>query len=290
MEFDFTVPTPSPEGNNTTNTNITDTNIADTQVENEKVDLEKSQEDAIVVNLENEKSSSSTSSRISGPSHGSDETSSDSSGISLDEQNEPTTDKISTPPAMTEEEIEAHEKKLRREKKANSINFVTYTILSRLPWKIIPFVISVFIIVEALTVAEWTTDIAKGLGKAVGPENNDAKAAASAFLFTSLTSLSCNILNNQPMTILFTRILQDQNFTTADKPLKGAMFGLILGSNFGANLTLVGALAGIMWHEILKQKGYKLGFFQFAAYGFTLMPLVIIISSAILAIELAIFP
>jgi len=98
------------------------------------------------------------------------------------------------------------------------------------------------------------------------PLSNSTNAAISAFLFCTLTSLSCNILNNQPMTILFTRVIQDENFTTIERPHQGAMYGLILGSNFGANLTLVGALAGIMWAEILKQKGYKLGFFKFAFF------------------------
>jgi len=149
--------------------------------------------------------------------------------------------------------------------------------------------VSVFIIVEALTVAGWTNDIALALSLAIGPDNENANAATSAFLLGTLSSVSCNILNNQPMTILFTRVLEDSNFTVAEKPEIGAMFGLILGSNFGANLTLVGALAGIMWSAILDQKGYKLGFFKFAAIGITIMPLVILVSCGVIAAEVAIF-
>jgi len=245
--------------------------------------------DDTLVSLEGEEpthSSSSTSSKV----NSTEETS--ESSVSLEHLETTEENNTKEEQILSEEELEELEKKRRRDKKANSMNYVTLTILSRLPWKIIPFVISVFIIVEALTVAEWTAQISMGLGKAIGYENNNANVAIASFLFCSLTSVSCNILNNQPMTILFTRVLQnqDQNFTLAEKPFKGAMFGLILGSNFGANLTIVGALAGIMWAEILKQKGYKLGFFKFAQLGFTLMPLVIGVSAGILATELILFP
>jgi len=131
--------------------------------------------------------------------------------------------------------------------------------------------------------------MAMGLTMAIGKENEIANAAASTYLMGWISSLSCNIMNNQPMTILFTRVLQDTNFTIADKPQIGAMFGLILGSNFGANLSLVSSLAGIMWAEILVQKGYHLGFFQFVAIGFTIMPVVILVSCGVIVAEIATF-
>jgi Na+/H+ antiporter NhaD/arsenite permease-like protein len=79
------------------------------------------------------------------------------------------------------------------------------------------------------------------------------------------------------------------------------MFGLIMGSNFGANFTVVGALAGIMWVQILKDKGNQsqryfltptdipISYLQFAKYGFILMPLTVALASGILAIQLEIF-
>jgi len=45
-----------------------------------------------------------------------------------------------------------------------------------------------------------------------------------------------------------------------------------------------------MWIAILEQKGYHLGYIQFAKIGFTIMPLVIAVSCGVLAAELAIFP
>jgi arsenical pump membrane protein len=69
-----------------------------------------------------------------------------------------------------------------------------------------------------------------------------------------LSALACNILNNQPMTILFTKILQHPAFVVDPVAAKAAMYGLIMGSNFGANFTIIGALAGIMWVQILQDK------------------------------------
>lgn len=41
----------------------------------------------------------------------------------------------------------------------------------------------------------------------------------------------------------------------------------IIGSNLGACLTPVGALAGIMWTGLLKSYGVKFSFRQFIGYG-----------------------
>jgi arsenical pump membrane protein len=65
---------------------------------------------------------------------------------------------------------------------------------------------------------------------------------------------------------------------------------LALGSNVGANLTLIGALAGIMWISILKNRGFFLSFAKFAKWGFIITPIVILSSCAFLALELMIFP
>jgi len=51
---------------------------------------------------------------------------------------------------------------------------------------------------------------------------------------------------------------------------------LIIGSNFGANITLVGALAGLMWHKILQDnKIDSINYRIFMKYGFMIMPWVI---------------
>ena len=48
----------------------------------------------------------------------------------------------------------------------------------------------------------------------------------------------------------------------------GAVFATIIGSNAGAFLTPVGALAGIMWTNILKAQNVKMSYLKFMKYGF----------------------
>jgi Na+/H+ antiporter NhaD/arsenite permease-like protein len=117
-------------------------------------------------------------------------------------------------------------------------------------------------------------------------------------VMAGLSIIACNLINNQPMTIAFTRILLHPKFAGVVSPaiLKGASFAVILGSNLGANFTLIGAipgismyrlstdhgklvlsvtitgaLAGVMWARILQEKGLVIGYFQFAKYGLLMM-------------------
>lgn len=66
----------------------------------------------------------------------------------------------------------------------------------------------------------------------------------------------------------------------------GSMFALIIGSNFGANFTLVGALAGLMWHSILKDfKITSITHTTFMKNGFLVMPLVVFNTFSVLYAE-----
>lgn len=69
-------------------------------------------------------------------------------------------------------------------------------------------------------------------------------------------------MNNIPMTLWFTEMIQQQtNLAIA------SVYATIIGSNLGALLTPIGALAGLMWMNILKQKQVHFGFLQFLIYG-----------------------
>ena len=47
------------------------------------------------------------------------------------------------------------------------------------------------------------------------------------------------------------------------------MYATVVGSNLGACLTPIGALAGIMWSSILKIYGLKFGYTDFLKIGVT---------------------
>lgn len=123
--------------------------------------------------------------------------------------------------------------------------------LKRAPWELIPFIISMFVMVEALS-ANGVTDAIVGL---LG-----TKAPVWSYGITSF--LASNLINNIPMSVLYSSIL-------ASSSSLSAVYATVVGSNLGACLTPIGALAGIMWSSILKEHNLKFGYLDFLKIGIT---------------------
>ncbi len=164
-------------------------------------------------------------------------------------------------------------------KKTGDPQVLTQT-LRRMPWKIVPFVTSMFIMVESLLAAGYIQIFASNLNALA------SNAVSASFGMTFMSSAAANLISNQPMTILITEILQNPSFAVSVKAEKASMFALILGSNFGANFTLIGSLAGLMWSKLLKSKGYKISPKQFSKYGLLIMPLTSVSACLTLLIEI----
>ncbi len=123
--------------------------------------------------------------------------------------------------------------------------------ISGMPFEIIPFIIGMFIIVLALE----TSGITAGLQHILEP-------LSDIFTYGYLSFFSANIVNNIPMSVLFSKIL-----ASGESVSLGGMYATVIGSNIGAFLTPVGALAGIMWSNLLRKNGVKLSFGGFIRYG-----------------------
>ncbi len=169
---------------------------------------------------------------------------------------------------------------LLKKRNDNRTDFFFKSSMNRMPWKIMSFVLSMFILVEALTLTGWV-DLLASLITIVS-----FNYISTVFFITFISALACNIMNNQPMTILFTQILFNDAFATSNSIRFAALLALIMGSNFGANLTLIGALAGIMWQKIAADKDIEIKFIQFSKYGFSIMPLVMSVACIVMTIEL----
>ena len=128
----------------------------------------------------------------------------------------------------------------------------------RLPYDLIPFIISMFILVLALKENGIIQNISNILDKM--SMNN----ISEGFAYGITSTLFDNIINNIPMSVLFTSVLEGKS--------ELALFSTIAGSNIGAYLTPVGALAGIMWMSILKSHDIKYTFIDFMKYGLILVP------------------
>ncbi|RCI00636.1 hypothetical protein CU098_011268, partial [Rhizopus stolonifer] len=157
-------------------------------------------------------------------------------------------------------------------------------VFMRMPWSILPFSLGMFMLIEALAEKGWVSIFATAM--AVFAKNY----ATAVFGMVFVSILACQLLNNLPMTILFTQIIQHPNFTQhvhSEATMQGFLLGLIVGSNLGACLTLVGSLAGIMFDHILKTKGiYTLGYFQFLKWNLVILPVIALGACAVLIGEI----
>lgn len=128
-----------------------------------------------------------------------------------------------------------------------------------LPWEIIPFVFGMFVMVESLAVNGWVDALAAALARA------STSTPATLFLFATVSVVLANVINNQPMTILMTRVCLSSAFSNvvSSKSLLGALFSVVAASNLGANVSMIGALAGIMWASILRKKGLHVSYLEF---------------------------
>ncbi|KAJ3412130.1 hypothetical protein HDV05_001168 [Chytridiales sp. JEL 0842] len=158
----------------------------------------------------------------------------------------------------------------------------TSSILARLPYPLIPFSLSMFTLVSSLKTLGFTSRLSTLLSF-LSPN-----LPSSLFAIGLLTTLASNALNNLPMTILFSTALRHPNFLNAvsDPNIqKGALFALVVGSNLGANLLYMGSLAGLMWRDLIREKGVQLKQWQFFAWCSCVTPVVVVVGCAVLWAE-----
>lgn len=123
--------------------------------------------------------------------------------------------------------------------------------LKRAPWELIPFILSMFVMVEALN----ANGVTETISTLFGAGHLAWKLGISSFL-------ASNFINNIPMSVFYSAILPA---TASDV----AVYATVVGSNLGACLTPIGALAGIMWSSILRKYHLKFGYLDFLRIGVT---------------------
>lgn len=150
--------------------------------------------------------------------------------------------------------------------------------MRRVPWPIVPFVLSLFVTVYALRVYGVTGKLGEVLLALSG-----GSVPLLGILYGASSALAANVLNNIPMTLAFASAAGGLN----GMPLLAAALGTAIGSNLGANLTPIGALAGIMWMTILSDKDVRITFPEFMKYGLLVTPASILGCLGVLALQLA---
>ena len=146
--------------------------------------------------------------------------------------------------------------------------------LHRLPYELVPFVVSMFVVALALDKCGLTTMLGNALGD-----------TSTIWVYGGASLLGANVFNNIPMSVLFSSVMG----VLSGGALEGATFATIIGSNIGAYLTPIGALAGIMWLNIVKRNGENISFLRFMKYGVVVAIPVMIVALLGLMASLAIF-
>ncbi|KAI0077187.1 hypothetical protein K474DRAFT_1596497 [Panus rudis PR-1116 ss-1] len=150
------------------------------------------------------------------------------------------------------------------------------TVLKRLPTSVLPFAFLMFILIQGLSTKGWIEVFAGWWDVWVRKTGTLGAVGGMGFVACVL----CNFCGtNIGATILLARVLQHWISTSSLSPtspssspspshqrtIDGSIYALALGSNFGAfTLTIPASLAGLLWRQILKQKGIHIRQRQFA--------------------------
>ncbi len=175
-----------------------------------------------------------------------------------------------------------HYEKTNDSMRARNLNFVISEFkmsFERVPWKLLPLIISLFVLIHLFYVYGITGILAKFL-------NNFNNLFISSIMISFLSAISANIMINQPMTILFASAFQSPYYLFDGVTKLTSGLALVIGTNLGGNLTLFGALAGLMWKKILSFHGINMGYKEFLLQSIKVTLLVILITSLTLFLQM----
>jgi len=148
--------------------------------------------------------------------------------------------------------------RLGKKENGQSENYVKIKdVFAGLPYAVVPFLLSMFIAILTLEKQGVTEIFSRVLFSLA-----DGKTS-SGLIFGFTSALSSNVINNIPMSILFTSVL-GAGEGAVNLPV--ALYSSVIGSNIGAFFSPIGALAGVMFMKILKDKGEGLSALSFIKY------------------------
>ncbi len=147
-----------------------------------------------------------------------------------------------------------------------------FIIIKRLPWKILPFLFVMFVLITSLSEYGFISVLSSFIS------NISDSIFVNIFVYGITSFLLSNIINNQPMSILFSNIFTDKAHLMSELNLKASSYAVIIASNLGANLSLIGALAGVMWEKILRKNNLRVNYFIFLKVGISVTLFVFVIS------------
>jgi Na+/H+ antiporter NhaD/arsenite permease-like protein len=123
------------------------------------------------------------------------------------------------------------------------------------------FLMGVFVVVGALSDSGWLSKIADGISALTG------QSLLGAYVLIVVVSVVVSgFVDNVPFLLAMIPVAQ----TVADRlgvPVPLLIFGLLIGSCLGGNITPIGASANVVTVGLLKKHGHVVSFGEFAAVG-----------------------
>lgn len=99
-------------------------------------------------------------------------------------------------------------------------------------------------------------------------------------------AITSGIINNIPASISLSTAFQTLLAGGETLIVKGAAYGLVIGTNIGSLFTPVGALATILWLSIMRKKGFVFPLKKFIPLGIITGLVSIMIASSVMGVIL----
>ena len=172
-----------------------------------------------------------------------------------------------------------------------AVHFPTfYTAFPRLPFALIPFAFSQFILIEGLAHQGWIDIFSRWLVVATG-----RNMYPTIWLVGVLGVILCNLSGtNIGATILLTKVVRAASASApADMDTvafnRAAAIALAVASNIGAvSFTFSASLAGLLWKQILNQKGIFIKQTTFARWNLLPLAVMTAVGLAVVCAEMAV--
>ncbi len=153
-------------------------------------------------------------------------------------------------------------------------------LLRRTPWLIVVFALSMYLIVYSVHLhggTEWFSSLLTPLDR--------SGLAGIVFGSGALFSLLAAVMNNLPAVLVSSLTITEMEGGHAIMP-----FASLIGMSVGAKLTPIGSLATLLWLQLLRRDGVRLGILAYIKYGFLLTVPVLLVTLGALWLQFRLFP
>lgn len=145
-----------------------------------------------------------------------------------------------------------------------------------LDWNTTLFLMGIFVIVGSLNAAGWVSDIAVFIRGISGDS-----LFGAFFLIVFLSMVFSAFIDNVPYLLAMIPVSQQLGQDVHNSPML-LLFGLLVGSCLGGNITPIGASANIVGVGLLRRRNVHVSFMDFARIGLPFTVAAVVSSSAFL--------